>query len=122
MKKLVNETLNDREIRPLTDLVSIKEPDIKEYNVDIKYYMEKSDESRSAEIGNNVNVAVQEWVDWQKAKLGRDINTDELIHRLKVAGVKRVTITNPVFTEIAENTIAVAKEPYIIKSEGTEQE
>ena len=106
----------------MTDLVTIKEPTVREYNVKIKYYIEKSDESISSEIGDNVNTAVHEWVEWQKAKLGRDINTDELIHRLKMAGVKRVEIAEPVFTEISENTIAVAVEPYAIESEGTEQE
>ena len=39
--------------------------------------------------------------------LGRDINPDELIKRLKILGVKRVIITQPTFAKVSDQNVAV---------------
>lgn len=122
LKKLVISILNSREIRPLTDFVEVKSPTIIDYDVEIDFYIDKSDEKRTMEITDKVPFAVTEWIEWQKSKLGRDINTDELIHRLKQVGVKRVDIKKPVFTVLEETEIAVVKNTPIIKFKGNELE
>jgi phage-related baseplate assembly protein len=43
---------------------------------------------------------------WQKTKIGRDINPDELVKLVKEAGAKRVVVTSPVFTTIASGEVA----------------
>mgnify|MGYP003615746546 CR=1 FL=1 len=122
LQELVYSVVNDREVRPLTDFVEIKVPGIVEYDVEIDFYIDKSDEKIATDIKNKVPEIVNTWTEWQKNKLGRDINTDELIHRLKQVGVKRVNIIKPTFTVLEETEIAVAKEGYIIKFEGSELE
>ena len=101
--------LNEENVRPLTDNVNIKEPNKINYSIDFDYYIDKDNETLVNVIKSNVDKTVQEYVEWQKEKIGKDINPDELIKRLKIAGVKRVVLRNPAFkvldfNEIAENT------------------
>ena len=65
-------------------------------------------------IQNNVSSVIDEFVLWQKNKLGRDINPSKLISKIISAGVKRVDVTSPVFTEIEYNQIAVVNNINII--------
>lgn len=64
---------------------------------------------------------MQEYVDWQKAKLGRDINPNKLIQLLIVAGAKRVELSDFSFTKLDRDT--VAKENTVnLKYQGEEDE
>ena len=101
--------LNTDNIRPLTDNVTIKQAIKTSYTIDFDYYIDKSNETLVNVIKNNVEKAVKEYKTWQQNKMGRDINPDELVKLLKLAGVKRVILRNPTFqvldfNEIAENT------------------
>ena len=49
-----------------------------------------------------------------------EINTDELIYRLKKIGVKRVKILSPVFTKIDEHEVAIIESDANIVNKGTE--
>ena len=49
---------------------------------------------------------MNDFITWQCSKLGRDINPTELYARLRMAGVKRAVITEPIFTTIANNQVA----------------
>ena len=44
MKNQILKVVNSDEIRPLTDKVTIKSPDIIDYNVEFDYYINKTDE------------------------------------------------------------------------------
>lgn len=105
---LVREKLNDRRIRPLTDKVSVKAPESVKYDVDAVYYIDRSHATEAAAIQSRTENAVQEFVAWQKEKLGRDINPTELYYRLRTAGVKRAEIKSPVFTKTEKNQVAIA--------------
>ena len=117
MKEKVKSVLNEENIRPLTDKVNIKEPNKVNYSVDFDYYIEKDNETLVNVIKSNVDKTVQEYVNWQKEKIGKDINPDELIKRLKIAGVKRVVLKiagvkrvvlrNPVFQKLDFNQVAI---------------
>lgn len=50
---------------------------------------------------------MQDYIDWQRQKLGLDINPSELIYRLKAAGVKRVEVRSPQFTTVNEACVAI---------------
>lgn len=91
----IQETLNDNEIRPLTDKVLVKKPETISFSVNLTYYIDEDDESTQVTIKNNVEKAVAEYVKWQKEKLGRDINRTELYYRIRNAGAKRVVISEP---------------------------
>ena len=43
---------------------------------------------------------------WQSSAIGRDINPSYLIGKIMAAGAKRVTVTSPVYKELANNEIA----------------
>lgn len=107
LKEKVKSVLNEENIRPLTDKVNIKEPNKVNYSVDFDYYIEKDNETLVNVIKSNVDKTVQEYVNWQKEKIGKDINSDELIKRLKIAGVKRVVLRNPVFQKLDFNQVAI---------------
>ncbi|WP_443683542.1 baseplate J/gp47 family protein, partial [Phascolarctobacterium faecium] len=105
----------------LTDQVIVKAPDIVKFNVEVTYYINRADEVQSISIQSGVAKAVNDYVIWQKSKLGRDINPDELISLIKKNGAKRVVIASPNFQVIAENNIAIA-ENVSVKLGGLEDE
>lgn len=98
---------NDKRIRPLTDQVVVLAPEVVSYNIDLTYYIAQS--NAATNIQEAVNKAVDEYVVWQKAKLGRDINPSELIARIKAAGAKRVDIVSPVFTSVDLHQVAIVE-------------
>lgn len=100
-KESLLEYLSDENIRPLTDQVQISNPTEIEYEIDIKYYIAKSDQAAAGSIIAAINKAVDDYKMWQR-HLGRDINPSELIYRVMSAGAKRVIINNnnPPFTQI----------------------
>ncbi len=104
--------LSNEEIRPLTDQVIVRAPEIQEYQIDLTYYINKSDRTKASQIHENIQIAVQEYMKWQRAKIGRDINPDQLRKRLVSAGAKRLEIREPVFEAISHASIAlIGKEP-----------
>lgn len=107
MLQLIQERLDARTVRPLTDQVFVYPPTVAEYAVDVTYWIARSDAVQAAAIDEAAQSAVTAYVDWQRAKLGRDINPSELIHRLKAAGVKRVEVRSPTFTATDKFTVAI---------------
>ncbi|WP_064581182.1 baseplate J/gp47 family protein [Streptobacillus moniliformis] len=107
LKIQVENTLNDENIRPLTDKLTIKSPIIYNYNIDFDYYIERENETLLNIIKENVKKAVDEFITWQKEKIGRDINPDELIKKLKLADVKRVVLREPTFKKLDFNQVAI---------------
>ena len=99
--------LNEENVRPLTDNVNIKEPNKINYSIDFDYYIDKDNETLVNVIKSNVDKTVQEYVEWQKEKIGKDINPDELIKRLKIAGVKRVVLRSPAFQKLSFNQVGI---------------
>lgn len=108
MLQIVSDALNDRSVRPLTDLVTVQAPTVENYDINLTYYIDTEDVAQEAIIRANVAAAVDEFVAWTKAKIGRDINPSELIRKIIVAGAKRVTVTSPEFTVLDKTQIAIA--------------
>ena len=107
LKEKVKAVLNEENVRPLTDNVNIKEPNKINYSIDFDYYIDKDNETLVNVIKSNVDKTVQEYVEWQKEKIGKDINPDELIKRLKIAGVKRVVLRSPAFQKLSFNQVGI---------------
>lgn len=98
--------LSDETVRPLTDNVVVEAPEAVSYNIELSYWIDRSNEGEAANIQQAAEEAVNDFITWQCSKLGRDINPTELYARLRMAGVKRVEITEPIFTTIANNQVA----------------
>lgn len=109
-------------VRPLTDQVTVQDPQTIEYDITFTYYIPSDASVSSTEIEAAVNVAVQKYVAWQCAKLGRDINPSYLIGLLMQTGIKRVELTSPAFTILKDGgdnaTPQIAKIRNIVATNG----
>ncbi len=106
--QMVDETLNDRSVRPLTDHVSVLPPEQVSYDISLTYYISRDDATNATAIKAAADQAVVDYVSWQKSKLGRDINPTELYYRLRAAGVKRADIVTPTFQATTKAQVAIA--------------
>lgn len=104
IKAAVLAACNASEVRPLTDLVSVEDAEQVEYNVTFTYYTQTGTAKPAADIRQAVDVAVEGYTSWQSGRLGRDINPDELRERLYHTGVKRIELTEPVFTRLRNDS------------------
>lgn len=102
----VQEALNDRSIRPLTDNIKVKMPKEYTYNVKVTYYIGREDETAVTAIQSNVEAAIRAYNKWQTKKIGRDINPSYLIQKIMEAGAKRVNVESPAFTVLSNDTLA----------------
>lgn len=110
----VEEAVNQRGRRPLTDSVRIKKPIPEGYSIDLTYFINASDSAAATAIREQVENAVEEYRVWQDSKVGRDINPDELIARINAAGAKRTVVRSPVFQVIGETAKAQCTSSNII--------
>ena len=103
------EYLKENPIIPLTDNDIVAAPDVVNYNLKAVYYIARSDLNNIAVIQESIEAAKDTYLNWQRTKIGRDINPDALTEFVRAAGGKRVVITSPVFTPIPETSIAIEK-------------
>ena len=101
---------NAEDVRPMTDYVHVLTPVPVTYDIRLAYWIDRSRATQAAAIQQTVGQAVQDWIRWQRSKLGRDINPSELNHRMVEAGAKRVDIMSPVFTVLTGSQIAIPGE------------
>lgn len=93
---------NDKKIRPLTDHVFVKTPEVIKYDINVTYFVHIDDQYKLTEISAAVESAINNFALWTKSKIGRDINITELHSRILAVGVKRVDIKIPQYTQILE--------------------
>lgn len=103
------EYLKENPIIPLTDNDIVAAPDVVNYNLKAVYYIARSDSNNITVIQESIEAAKDTYLNWQRTKIGRDINPDALTEFVRAAGGKRVVITSPVFTPIPETSIAIEK-------------
>lgn len=99
--------LKNEEVRPLTDKVNVRAPEVQEYEIDFTYYINKGDRPRASIINDQVQEAVQKYIIWQRERIGRDINPDQLRKLILLAGAKRLDIREPQFKAIGKERIAM---------------
>ncbi len=112
IKKNLEAYLTSETLRPLTDKVMVKAPEVVDYEIAFTYYIRKSDKDMEESIKEAVGTACQNYIAWQK-KIGRDITPSQLIYEIVKAGAQSAEITKPVYTEIQDKQVAVAGEPQI---------
>lgn len=106
MLRGLEEFLASEEIRPMTDLVTVRKPSVVAFDIGLTYYINRSDRAKAVTIQQTVQRAVAEYISWQTSEIGRDINPDELVQRIKAAGVKRIEMTSPAFTVVSDTAVA----------------
>lgn len=111
---LVYSRCNAEDIRPLTDHVTVAPPEIVSYTVSLQYWILRRNATRALAIRSAVEKTVEEWVDWQRSKIGRDILPSELVRRVQSAGAKRVEVTSPKYTALNYKQLGVASSVNVV--------
>lgn len=102
----LEEYLMDENIRPLTDNVTVMAPEGVSFDIEISYYINRSDSAKATSIQSAVSSAIEEYIVWQTHTIGRDINPSELIKNVVAAGAKRVVVAKPIFTAVDDTSVA----------------
>lgn len=104
----VGKALLSDKVRPLTDIVRVKPPVEAPYSISLTWYLSEANAGASVQVAEAVTAAVAEFVAWQRAKLGRDVNPTRLSSIIEAAGAKRVSLGTPVFRALKPEEVAIA--------------
>lgn len=99
--------LNADDVRPLTDMVTVSQPETVDFDIDVTFYIKKQDSAIASMIEAAVRDAGEKYIKWQTGKMGRDINPSYLVQLMMEAGAKRVEVGKPTFEAV--ESIKVAK-------------
>ena len=106
----VSAAVNARDVRPMTDLVTVAPPEFVEFDIEIDYWAPIGDESAVAEAVEGSGGAIERFVADQCAVLGRDINPDMLkVYAMRPAdgaGATRCIIKEPTFVPLGPGQAA----------------
>lgn len=109
------------DVRPLTDFVSVDDPENVDYRIRFTWYAPEDSAVSAEALEAAVREKVEKYITWQCAKLGRDINPSRLISMLMETGIKRVDLMEPAFTSLKDGSgtdvpqlAALAGEPEIL--------
>ena len=105
------------ERRPLTDYVSVEDPETVDYRIRFTYYIQEGGVVSAEALEAAVREKVDQYVTWQCAKLGRDINPSRLISMLMETGIKRVDLIEPAFVSLKDGSGTAA--PQLARLDGT---
>lgn len=99
--------------RPLTDRVVAVAPTPITYDINIKYYTTKLNESEVVMNIEGTSGAIARYNEWQTGALGRDINPDQLRKLVLspnwedgLTGAIRLDVTEPAYTEVPDTAVA----------------
>lgn len=102
LKNAVAEACSAEDRRPLTDTVTVGDPELVKYAISVRYYVPSDSPLSSAAIEEAVEMAVEEYAAWQCGKLGRDINPSKLVALLMQTGIKRVEVVSPTYQALRD--------------------
>jgi len=108
IKNAVLAACNEEYVRPMTDLVVVDDPETVPYDITFTYYIPRNTSLSAAEIEAGVNDTVAEYISWQSAKLGRDINPSYLGSMLMKTGIKRIEMSALAYASLrdgSDNTV-----------------
>ncbi|WP_260288508.1 baseplate assembly protein [Peribacillus aracenensis] len=100
----VKDICSDKTVRPLTDYVQVSAPGIFNYDMEISYFLPNSSLAESSK--KLIESAFNEYLVWQRSKLGRGIDPSELYARLQNAGAKRISVTPSNYVALNINQVA----------------
>ena len=89
----------------MTDLVTVSAPGVRTYDLELTYYIGRSNKAQATAIQSRVTEAIAAYNRWQTTEIGRDIIPTELVRRIREAGAKRVELASPIFTPVTETQV-----------------
>ncbi|HEO9815811.1 baseplate J/gp47 family protein [Klebsiella pneumoniae] len=111
--------VNDEEVRPLGDRVTVQSAEIVEYEIDATLYLYPGPESEP--IINAAMASLQTFLTDNDKKIGRDIVRSAISAALHVQGVQRVVINTPAEDLQIDNTQAARNTGYTVDNGGTDE-
>lgn len=111
--------VNDEEVRPLGDRVTVQSAEIVEYEIDATLYLYPGPESEP--IINAAMASLKTFLTDNDKKIGRDIVRSAISAALHVQGVQRVVINTPAADLQIDNTQAARNTGYTVDNGGTDE-
>lgn len=111
--------VNDEEVRPLGDRVTVQSAEIVEYEIDATLYLYPGPESEP--IINAAMASLKTFLADNDKKIGRDIVRSAISAALHVQGVQRVVINTPAADLRIDNTQAARNTGYTVDNGGTDE-
>lgn len=102
----VEDAVNDRTVRPMTDLVTVSAPTQVEYGISLQYWTTYDEEAAVVQAVEGAGGAIERYVSDQCSKLGRNVNPDMLMSYVMQAGALRCEVTEPAYTEVGKTQVA----------------
>ncbi len=115
----VGAAVNDEEVRPLGDRVTVRSAEIVEYEIDATLYLYPGPESEP--IINAAMASLEAFLADNDKKIGRDIVRSAISAALHVQGVQRVVINTPADDLQIDNTQAARNTGYTVDNGGTDE-
>lgn len=113
----VHDAVNDRAIRPMTDVVTVEAPTPVDYAISLKYWTTIDQEAAVVQAVEGVGGAIDRYVADQSAHLGRDIEPDVLKTYVMQAGALRCDVTSPARTAVSGLQVARLSGPPTVSHE-----
>lgn len=102
----VYDAVNDREIRPMTDVVTVEAPKAVDYSIQLRYWTTVEDESAVVQAVEGARGAIDRYIEDQSVHLGRDVNPDVLKTYVMQAGAIRCDVTQPAHAAVSGLEVA----------------
>ncbi|CEN65685.1 TPA: baseplate J/gp47 family protein [Klebsiella pneumoniae] len=115
----VQAAVNDEDVRPLGDRVTVQGAEIIEYTIDATLYLYPGPESEP--IINAALASLQTFLTSADKKIGRDVVRSAISAALHVQGVQRVVINSPASDLQIDNTQVARNTGYSVENGGTDE-
>ena len=115
----VTTAVNDEEVRPLGDRVTVRSAEIVDYEIDATLYLYPGPESEP--IINAADASLQRFLKANDRKISRDVARSAISAALHVQGVQRVVLNSPTEDLRISDTQAARNTNYHLENGGTDE-
>ncbi|HDT0389332.1 TPA: baseplate J/gp47 family protein [Klebsiella aerogenes] len=115
----VAEAVNDEEVRPLGDRVTVRSAEIVDYKIDATLYLYPGPESEP--IINAADASLQKFLKQNDKKISRDVARSAISAALHVQGVQRVVLNSPADDIRISDIQAARNTGYSLENGGTDE-
>lgn len=115
---VVSAALNDEDVRPVADRVSVQSAEIVNYEIEAELYLYPGPEAEPIRAASEAKLAA--YVTAQK-RLGRDIRLSALYAAMHVEGVQRVNLIKPTADVVLDKTQAAYCTGYMLSVGGSDE-
>ncbi|MEL5515542.1 baseplate J/gp47 family protein [Serratia bockelmannii] len=115
----VTAAVNDEEVRPLGDRVTVRSADIVDYSIDAELFLYPGPESEP--IINAAMASLRSFLADNDKKIGRDVARSAISASLHVQGVQRVVLRSPSTDLQISDTQAACNIGYTVENGGTDE-